>query len=217
MDGPVGVNGASAEARFGADAADLRPDPFPIGFPVVAIIASAGGVDALLRVLQPLPEDLPAAVLVALHQNPYRISELARILDRRTRLAVVLAESDMAMRPGVVLVVPPGRHLLVTSGAQIGLIETGPMPPPRPSGDLLLATLAVTCGPRVLAVVLSGGGHDAQAGVRAVVHCGGTVLAQNEDSSRFFAMPAAAIATDKVSQVLAVDDIAAAIVAHTTR
>jgi len=199
-----------------AAAADLRPDPYPIGFPVVAIIASAGGIEALPRVLNPLPEDLPAAVLVALHQEPYRVSELTRILDRRTRLPVQLAEQDMALRPGEVLVVPPGRHLLVTPLARVALIETGALPPPRPSGDLLLATLAVTCGPRAVAVVLTGLGHDAQAGVRAVVHCGGTVLAQDEASSMFFAMPAAAIATDMVSQVLAVDDIAAAIVAHTT-
>jgi two-component system chemotaxis response regulator CheB len=209
--------GELAEAEFGADAADLRPDGCPIGFPVVAIIASAGGIEALTRVLEPLPEDLPAAVLVALHQEPCRASELARILDRKTRLTVQFAAEDTAMRPGVVLVVPPGRHLLVTSQARIGLIDTGALPPARPSGDLLLATLAVTCGARALAVVLTGLGHDAQAGVRAVAHCGGTVLAQDETSSKFFAMPAAAIATHMVSQILAVDDIAAAIVAHTAR
>ncbi|WP_433046102.1 chemotaxis protein CheB [Dactylosporangium sp. CS-033363] len=202
MDGPIRVEVA---------------DPFPVGFPVVAIIASAGGVEALLRVLEPLPADLPAAVLVALHQEPHRVSELAQVLGRQTRLPLSLAEPDEEMRPGAVLVAPPGWHLIVTSHARIGLIETGALPPSRPSGDLLLATLAVTCGPRALAVILTGGGHDAQAGVRAVVHCGGTVLAQDEDTSKIFAMPAAAIATGKVSQVLAVDDIAAAIVAHTTR
>ena len=77
IDSPVtGLPDAAASGKLtllvGADAADLHPDPLPIGFPVVAIIASAGGVDALLRVLEPLPENLPAAVLVALHQNPYR-------------------------------------------------------------------------------------------------------------------------------------------------
>ncbi|WP_433200513.1 chemotaxis protein CheB [Dactylosporangium sp. CS-047395] len=217
MNAPVGGRADEAQPWFGAQPVDLRPDPFPVGFPVVAIIASAGGVEALLRVLEPLPEDLPAAVLVALHQFPHRVNELARVLGRRTRLPLTLAEPDALMRPGTVLVVPPGRHLIVTSRARIGLIETGALPPPRPSGDLLLATLAVTCGPRALAVVLTGGGHDAQAGVRAVVHCGGTVLAQDEDTSKVFAMPAAAISTGKVSQILAVDDIAAAIVAHTTR
>ncbi|WP_433221734.1 chemotaxis protein CheB [Dactylosporangium sp. CS-047395] len=210
------MNGAAAGiepavTRVGAAAGGADRDPFPVEFPVVAIIASTGGVAALLRVLEPLPEDLAAVVLVALHQAPHRVNELARVLGRRTRLPVELAEPDMVMQPGVVLVVPPGRHLLVTSRARIALIETGSLPPARPSGDLLLATLAVTCGPRALAVVLTGYGHDAQAGVRAVVHCGGTVLAQDEATSAVFAMPEAAIATGKVSQVLALDDIAAAI------
>jgi two-component system chemotaxis response regulator CheB len=192
-----------------------RAEGFPVLFPVVALIASAGGLDALTRVLAPLPADLPAAILVALHQEPDRISMLADILQRSTSLTVTMAQEDTAMRPGVALVVPPGRHLLVTSQGWIGLIDAGEVPPARPSGDLLLATLAVTCGPRALAIVLTGNGRDAQAGARAIVHCGGTVLAQDEASSRFFAMPAATIATDTVSQVLGVDDIAEAIISHT--
>jgi two-component system chemotaxis response regulator CheB len=120
------------------------------------------------------------------------------------------------MRPGVVLVAPPGHHVLVTSESRIGLIDTGPVPPARPSADLLLTTLAVTCGPRALAVVLTGLGHDGQAGVRAIVHCGGTVVAQDEATSAFAAMPAAAIATGVVRDVLPLDDVAAAIVTHAT-
>ena len=115
---------------------------------------------------------------------------------------------------GTVLVVPPGRHLLVTSSARIGLIDSGPLPPARPSADLLLATLAVTCGPRALAVVLTGKGHDAQAGIRAITHCGGTVLAQDETTSAHFGMPAAAIDTTLVHAVLPLPDIADAIHAH---
>ena len=118
---------------------------------------------------------------------------------------------------GTVLVVPPVRHLLVTSEARIGLIESGALPPWRPSADLLLATLAVTCGPRALAVVLTGKGHDAQAGIRAVCHCGGTVFAQDPASSAQSGMPAAAVSTDLVHRVLALPDIAGAIHAHVHR
>ncbi len=189
----------------------------PVTFPVVALVASAGGIDAIVRVLAPLPRDLPAAVLVALHQEPGRASQLAEILRRHTTLPVEQADEHSALRPGLVLVVPPARHLLVTSTTRIGLIETGDVPPSRPSADLLLTTLAVSCGARALAVVLTGTGHDGQAGVRAVAHCGGAVLAQDRASSQFFAMPAAAIATGQVDQVLALDDIAVAIVARTRR
>jgi two-component system, chemotaxis family, protein-glutamate methylesterase/glutaminase len=191
------------------------PDGFPVDFPVVALIASAGGVDALSRVLAPLPADLRAAVLVVLHQEPDRDSPLAEILRRRTELTIRQARDQDPMSPGSVLITPPGCHMLVTSQGRVGLIDSGDAPPSRPSGDLLLATLAVTCGPRALAVILTGRGHDAQAGARAIVHCNGTVLAQDEATSMFFAMPAAAIATDSVSKVLSIDDIAGAIAAHT--
>ncbi|MEU5884757.1 chemotaxis protein CheB [Spirillospora sp. NPDC047279] len=191
-------------------------DAFPVRFPVVALIASAGGLDALFRVLGPLPADLPAAILVALHQDPQRPSRLAALLARRTRLPVSVAVNNATMRPGQVLVIPPARHLLVTSQAQVGLIEAGALPPARPSADLLLATLAVTCGPHALAVILTGMGHDGQAGVRAITHCGGTAIAQDQATSKFFAMPSAAIDTRQIDQILALDDIAAAITTHTT-
>jgi two-component system chemotaxis response regulator CheB len=189
---------------------------YPITIPVVALIASASGVQALARVLSALPADLPAAVLVALHIAPDRPSQLVPIFSRYCALSVRSAADRARMRPGVVLVAPPGHHVLVTSESRIGLIDTGPVPPARPSADLLLTTLAVTCGPRALAVVLTGLGHDGQAGVRAIVHCGGTVVAQDEATSAFAAMPAAAIATGVVRDVLPLDDVAAAIVTHAT-
>ncbi|MGW0805608.1 chemotaxis protein CheB [Nonomuraea sp. NPDC002799] len=187
---------------------------FAVPFPVVALIASAGGIDALSRVLAPLPAELGATILAALHQDPLRPSHLAAILQKRTDLAVTVAENNSEMRPGTVMVVPPGQHLLVTAQAKIGLIEAGDLPPARPSADLLLATLAVTCGPRALAVILTGMGHDGQAGVRAIAHCGGTVIAQDQASSKFFAMPSAAIDTHHVKEVVALDDIASAIIEH---
>jgi two-component system, chemotaxis family, protein-glutamate methylesterase/glutaminase len=189
-------------------------DPFPVPFPVIALVASAGGVDALVRVLAPLPADLPAVVLVALHQDPNRASQLVAILRRGTRLRVDVAADQMLMEPGCVLVVPPAWHLLVTSEARIGLIPTGALPPARPSADLMLSTLAVTCGARALAVILTGMGHDGQAGVHAIAHCGGTVLAQDVASSAFSAMPAAAAKTGRVHQVLDLDAIPEAILKH---
>ncbi len=186
-------------------------------FPVVALVTSAGGLDALSQVLAPLPADLPAAFLVVQHLQPDRPSELAAVLEQRTALTVRPAQNNDELTMGTVLVAPPARHLLVTSEAQIGLIDSGALPPARPSADLLLTTLAVTCGPRALAVVLTGKGTDAQAGIRAIVHCGGTVFAQDQASSASFGMPGAAIDTTLVTKVLALRDVAEAIVSHVTR
>jgi two-component system, chemotaxis family, protein-glutamate methylesterase/glutaminase len=189
---------------------------YPLTFPVVALVTSAGGLDALSQVLAPLPAELPAAVLIVQHQSPDHTSFLAHILNKRTALQVSAARDGDLLVQGMVLVAPPAQHLLVTSEARIGLITSGELPPSRPSADLLLATLAVTCGPRALAVVLTGKGHDAQAGIRAIHHCGGTVLAQDQATSEHFGMPSAAATTGLVDAVLPVQDIARRIYAHVT-
>ena len=72
----------------------------------------------------------------------------------------------------------------------------------------------MTCGPRALAVVLTGKGNDGQAGIRAVAHCGGTVFAQGLASSAHTGMPHAATGTGIVRSVLALPDITAAICTH---
>ena len=181
---------------------------------VVGLVASAGGLQAIGAVLGGLPADLPAALIVAQHLSPERDSHLTDILSRLTTLRVRMATDDDELLPGHVLVVPPARHLIVTSGTRIGLVDTGALPPERPSADLLLATLAVACGPRALAVVLTGRGTDGQAGVRVVRRCGGTVFAQDESTSSEYAMPSAAITAGVVDRVLPLPDIAEAIRAH---
>jgi two-component system chemotaxis response regulator CheB len=187
---------------------------YGIKFPVVALVTSAGGLNALTRVLEPLPADLPAAFVIVQHVAPDHPSSLAELLDAKTALPVHSATDGDLLTPGTVLVAPPARHLLVTSEARIGLIESGELPPARPSADLLLATLAVTCGPRALAVVLTGRGTDAQAGIRAIRHCGGTVFAQDEATSEHFGMPGAAIHTGLVDAVVPLSDLSDAIVLH---
>ncbi|MBE8525450.1 chemotaxis protein CheB [Amycolatopsis sp. H6(2020)] len=187
---------------------------YPARLPIVALVASAGGLDALGRVLGPLPADLPAAILVAQHLDPCRTSHLTSILAGRTALRVVEAADGDVLVPGVVLVAPAARHLLLTPEPRVVLVAAGALPPARPSADLLLATLAVTCGPRALAVVLTGKGTDAQAGIRAVARCGGTVFAQDEATSAHFGMPGAAIGTGLVDATLPLSEIAGAVLGH---
>lgn len=180
---------------------------------MVALVTSAGGFDALAQVLSPLPADLPASVLVAQHLPVDHRSRLAHLLNQRTALPVRDAIDNDELIPGTVLVTPPGHHLMVVSANRVGLTKTGDRPP-RPSADLLLATLAVTCGPRALAIILTGAGTDGQLGVRAIAHRGGTVLAQDQSSSTYFSMPRAAIDTGLAHAVLPLRDIAAAIHTH---
>ena len=86
-------------------------------FPVVALVSSAGGLDALTRVLAPLPRSFPAAVIALQHTSPTSPGYLAGILGRRTTLPVRAAEDLDRCVPGHVLVIPPGSHMLVGTDA----------------------------------------------------------------------------------------------------
>src|SRR4051794_3313659 len=83
---------------------------------VIGLGASAGGLDALVRLVRRLPEDLAAPMLVVLHLAPNGRSMLPQILGRQTALTVVAAEDGMALEPGVLIVAVPDRHLLVRDG-----------------------------------------------------------------------------------------------------
>ena len=183
----------------------MEPEQGP---PIVALVCSAGGLQALQHVLPPLPADFPAAVLVLQHQSPRHHSLLAPILARTCPLPVRAARSGDALVAGTVLVVPPGTHALATVQNTLALIASDGPASYRPSADLLLTSLAVTAGPRVVAVVLSGGGTDGATGAVAVHDLGGTVIAADRASSAQFGMPSAAIGRDDaVTHVLPVEEI----------
>ncbi len=179
------------------------------GLPTVALVSSAGGLDALTRVLAPLPADFPAAVIALQHQMPDHPSQLAEILGRRCALQVVVAEGGMSLAPARVHIAPPGKHLLLRRDETLALIASGAYPPYRPSADLLLVSVALIAGPRAIAVVLSGKGHDGATGATAVHDFGGVVIAADKASSQEFDMPEATIGRDDaVDHVVHVDGIA---------
>src|SRR3954447_1145010 len=160
------------------------------GMPAVALVCSAGGLEALQHVLGTLEPGFGGSVLVAMHQPPQaEFGRLARILARRTELPVEVAVDGAPLLAGRVQVAPPGRHLLVDRDERIALIPVGPVPPARPSADLLLTTLALATGPRCVAVVLSGSGRDGATGATAVHRFGGTVVASDASTSEYFGMP----------------------------
>jgi two-component system chemotaxis response regulator CheB len=188
---------------------DESPVSTPPGPPIVALVASAGGLEAVMLVLGGLPAGFPGAVVVLIHQSPDNVaSQLAEILGRRGPLPVARPHDGDPILPGQVLVVPPGRHMLIGADMRVKLITSGSAPPSRPSADLLLATLAVSARERAIAVVLSGGGHDGATGATAVHACGGTVIASDRASSRYFGMPGSTIdRDDAIDHVVPLDEI----------
>jgi two-component system, chemotaxis family, protein-glutamate methylesterase/glutaminase len=181
--------------------------------PVVALVCSTGGLDAVRRILSRLPVGFPATVVVLQHQTPQADGRLAWVLSRWTALPVKVAAEGDRLRAGHVLVAPAGKHTLIDAGGHVALIDSGERPPYRPSADLLLTTLATAARRRAIAVVLSGSGNDGATGATAIHHFGGVVIAGDAATSTAFAMPYAAISRDQVVDHIApVDQIPALLV-----
>ena len=159
---------------------------------VVAVVASAGGIEALRTFVAGLPEDFTAPVLVVLHIPPTGPSVLPEILSRAGKLPARHPEDGEELVGGVVLVARPDRHLAVSGGrARVlaGPRENGH----RPSADALLRSVAENYGPAGSGVVLSDAMDDGAAGLAAVRRLGGLALVQDPAEAGFANMPRAAI------------------------
>lgn len=163
------------------------------GRDIVVMAASAGGIEALRMVLSVLPSDLPASVLIVLHMPATGGAFLPDILSRAGPLPVSAATDGERLRLGHAYVAPPDRHLLVADDA-VRLSRDPSQNSHRPAADPLFFSAARTCGPRTIAVVLSGTLDDGAAGAAAVERCGGLVVIQDPKDSAYDGMPRAALA-----------------------
>lgn len=176
--------------------------------PLIVMGASAGGVDALSRVVRGLPADLPAAVLVVLHVPRGGYSAMPQILARAGSLPAQHAADGQVIRAGRIYVAPPDVHLLV-EGDRLRL-DAGPMENmSRPSIDRLFTTAAEQRGPGVVGVVLSGMLDDGTAGLVAIARHGGVGVVQDPEDAVFPSMPASAVRYGEPQHVLPLSEIAA--------
>ena len=174
-------------------------------YDVIAIGASAGGLNALIDVLDPLIADFPPIVIVQ-HLDPMHKSHLAELLARKTGKLVKEAEHGEPILASHVYVGPPDEHLLVGPG-KIQLVHSQLVHFSRPSIDLLFESVAGMYGSRALAVVLSGSNRDGATGTRAIREAGGTTIVQEPETAGFRPMPEAAIKTGCVDFVVPISEL----------
>jgi two-component system CheB/CheR fusion protein len=154
---------------------------------LVVIGSSAGGIEALSRVVASLPADFPAPVLIAQHLDPRRPSHLPEILERHATLPVKVAEDGLDLEDGVIFVAPSSRLVEISHGrlhprpARAGKVA--------PSVDLLLESAAKAFGSGLTAVILTGTASDGSAGAWHVKEHGGTVVIENPATAMFPSMP----------------------------
>jgi two-component system chemotaxis response regulator CheB len=160
---------------------------------VVVVAASAGGFDPLSAVLATLHRPFRATVLVVMHLDPHSPSPLPLLLGERSPLPVANARDGEPLVPGRILVAPPDRHLVVTPGS-LRLTRDLPVHHVRPAADVLFRSAAEALGPRVIGVVLSGGGRDGAAGLAAIRARGGVTVVQEPADAAVPSMPLEALA-----------------------
>jgi len=168
-------------------------------FTVVAIGASAGGLEAITQLLQNLSPTTGMAFIYVQHLSPDHKSMLSSILSKTTQMQVQDIDDMEKMIPNNVYVIPYNKGIEVTDG-HIKLI-------PRFSGgpaisiDILFSSLAETHKANVIGVILSGSAHDGTIGLRDIKLAGGITFAQ-DDSARFTSMPNSAIADGAVDYIM---------------
>ena len=159
---------------------------------MVVIGASAGGLEALQRLLGALPGNLDAAVLVVLHTSNHEGSVLPNILGRAGPLPVSHPKDGAAILKGHVYIAPPNVHMIVADG-HLQLIAGPRENLHRPAIDPLFRSAAAVYGPRVIAVMLTGLLDDGTSGLMVVRASGGEAIVQDPDTAMFASMPRSAL------------------------
>ena len=178
--------------------------------PVIAIGASAGGLEACTALLKDMPKDLHAALILVLHLDPSHDSMMVDLLAQHTSLNVVQATEGMVLQAGTVHVIPPGvfltvsKHVLHVAEPPTGVSVRFPY-------DVLLKSLAQDATTPMACIVLSGTGTDGSLGIAQINGAKGLVIAQDPQEARYSGMPESAINTGFVEQVLRVGEMTASL------
>jgi two-component system, chemotaxis family, protein-glutamate methylesterase/glutaminase len=178
---------------------------------VVVIGASSGGIEAVSKVVAALPADFPAAIFVVIHLSPHTPSILPQIISRHGKVKAVHPTDGDPIKPALIYVAPPDRHLLV--GDHVVEVTTGPRENHhRPCIDVLFRSAASSFAERVIGVVLTGALDDGAAGLWAIREAGGLGIVQDPDDAVYPSMPLAAIEIAAPHHVLKAEAIGAKLV-----
>ncbi|WP_373476072.1 chemotaxis protein CheB [Sphingorhabdus sp.] len=183
----------------------------PLDFPIVAMGASAGGLDAYTKLISSLPAQTGMAFILIQHLDPHHESMMVDLLAGHTVMSVTQATDGVTIAPDHLYIIPPGTYLAVAAG-RLQLSKRNARNGTRLPFDFLLHSLAKDCPARTIGVILSGTGSDGSLGLKALHDSGGFTIAQDPGEAEYGGMPSAAIAAGVVDLTLPVNEIAAALI-----
>lgn len=174
---------------------------------VIAIGASAGGVETLTDLVKYLPANLPCPLFIVVHFPAWGRSTLPLILSRAGQLPAKHATDGESIQPGQIYIAPPDHHLIIHQG-YLELYRDARENGHRPAIDVTLRTAAQAYGERTIGVILSGMLDDGTAGLAAIKAQGGIAIVQDPEEAIFNGMPRSAISNVAVDHTLKVQQIA---------
>lgn len=178
-----------------------------MGFEIVVVGASTGGLKALQVLLCRLPEEFSLPVVIVQHRGRDIETGLCEFLARSSRLPVTEPEDKERVLPGRAYLAPRDYHLLVESGS-FALSTDAPVAFARPSIDVLFESVADEYQERAIGVILTGANQDGARGLAAIKAQGGLALVEDPVTAACREMPAAAINLTKVDRILPLQEIA---------
>ncbi|QLL15045.1 protein-glutamate methylesterase/protein-glutamine glutaminase [Pseudomonas chlororaphis] len=206
-----------------SSAAPARPAPAPIparaaatglssapkrkAYKLVAIGTSTGGPVALQRVLTQLPANFPAPIVLIQHMPAAFTKAFAERLDKLCRISVKEAEDGDILRPGLALLAPGGKQMMVDGRGAVKILPGDERLNYKPCVDITFGSAAKSYGDKVLAVVLTGMGADGREGARLLKQGGSAVWAQDEASCVIYGMPMAIVKAELADAVYGLDEI----------
>jgi len=194
------------ESTASEDGAIAAP-PLPgVGFPVIGLGASAGGLQALIRFFELMPSDSGMAFVVVLHLSPRHESNLDQVLRGATRMPVMQVTQTVVIEKNCVYVISPAMRLTMLDGT-LNVSPALEIAGRQTAIDLFFRTLADAQKHHAMAIVLSGTGSDGAVGLKAVKENGGVTIAQAPEDALYDGMPRSAIATRIIDFVLPVSDM----------
>ena len=187
--------------------AAASPAPKRKAYKLVAIGTSTGGPVALQRVLTQLPGNFPAPIVLVQHMPAAFTKAFAERLDKLCRISVKEAEDGDMLRPGLALLAPGGKQLMIDGRGTVRILPGDERLNYKPCVDITFGSAAKAYGDKVLAVVLTGMGADGREGARLLKQGGSTVWAQDEASCVIYGMPMAIVKAGLADAVYSLDDV----------
>jgi len=177
-----------------------------VGYDLVVVGTSWGGLAALRTLVAGLPGDFQMAVALVQHRHKESDHLLRTLLQERTALEVCEVEDKMPLQHGRIYVAPPDYHTLVEPG-HFSLSTEAPVRFSRPSIDVTFQSAADSYGHRTVGIVLTGANADGSAGLRRISDRGGMAIVQDPSTAESALMPAAAVKAVPRARVMELSDM----------